>query len=359
VRYDDAGTSVTNINIRDTDAQSIGNQRTDTGRGIMRRAISLMLATILAALALPSWSASAAGWPDKPVRVVVPYAAGGANDLVGRVFADQLSKTFGQQFFVENRSGGSGTIGTEAVARAAPDGYTLIISGMPSHVLSPAMNHASFDPMKDFTHIAYLGGPPNVFVTHPTLGVSTFQELLALMKRTPGGVQYVSPGVGSVGNTVAEYIADKEHVKLVHIIYRGGGAAIQDLIAGQVKVGSMTLSTTLPHIQAGKLKAIAVSSDKRVPEFPDLPTLVELGYPDLVVRTWYSLSGPAKLPRDIVDKLNAAVNKALDVAEVQNRLKAEMVQTQAMTPEQITAFMQREVDRWAPTARRIAEQAKK
>jgi tripartite-type tricarboxylate transporter receptor subunit TctC len=299
---------------------------------------------------------AAAEWPDKPVRMIVPYSAGGANDLVGRVFAEQLSKTLGQQFFVENRTGGGGLIGTEAVARAAPDGSTLLVSGIPSLVLAPAMNkNASFDPIKDFTHVAYLGGPPNVFVVHPSAGVNSFKELLAMMKAQTGGVQYVSPSIGSVGNMVAEYVANKEHVRLVHIVYRGGGSAIQDLVAGHVKVGSMTLSTTQPHILAGKLKPLAISSEKRVPEFPDVPTLVEQGYPELIVRTWYSLSGPVGLPRDIVDKLNAAVNKAIDSPEVQKHLAAEMVQTQAMTPAQITAYMQNQVSQWAPTARRISE----
>ena len=317
----------------------------------MRRAILVLAA--LATLTAPA----RAEWPDKPVRVIVAYAAGGANDLLGRVFADQLSKTFGQSFFVENRTGGGGMIATEAVARAAPDGTTLQVSGMPSHVLAPVMTKStSVDPIKDFTHIAYLGGPPNVFVVHPSLGVNSFQDLLALMKREKDGMQYVSPNVGAVGNMVAEYIADKEKIKLVHVAYRGGGAAIQDLVAGHVKVGSMTLSTTRPHILAGKLKPLAVSSEKRLPEFPDLPTLAELGYPELVVTTWYSLSGPAGLPRDIVTKLNAAVNKAMTLPEVQKHLETEMVQTKAMTPEEFTAYMQSQLALWAPTARRIAEQ---
>ena len=299
-----------------------------------------------------------AEWPDKPVRVIVAYAAGGANDLLGRVFADQLSKTFGQSFFVENRTGGGGMIATEALARAAPDGYTLQVSGLPSHVLAPVMTKStSVDPIKDFTHIAYLGGPPNVFVVHPSLGVNSFKELLALMKREKDGIQYVSPNVGAVGNMVAEYVADKEKVKLVHVAYRGGGAAIQDLVAGHVKIGSMTLSTTRPHILAGKLKALAVSSEKRLPEFPDLPTLTELGYPELVVTTWYSLSGPAGLPRDIVTKLNAAVNKAMALPEVQKHLETEMVQTKAMTPEEFTSYMQSQVTLWTPTARRVATSA--
>jgi tripartite-type tricarboxylate transporter receptor subunit TctC len=314
------------------------------------------LAAIVGACALLSGAAAAADWPAKPVRIIVAYAAGGANDLLGRVFADQLSKTFGQQFFVENRTGGSGLIGTEAVARAEPDGYTLQISGMPSHVLAPAMNkNASFDPIRDFTHIAYLGGPPNVFVVHSSLGVNSFKELLALMKSQSGGVQYVSPSIGSVGNMVAEYVAEKEKVKLVHVVYRGGGAAIQDLVAGHVKVGSMTLSTTRAHILAGKLKPLAVSSALRLPDYPDLPTLVELGYPELVVTTWYSLAGPAGLPRDIVDKLNAAVNKAMDLPEVRKHLENEMVQTKAMSPDEATKFMQTEVNQWAPVARRIVE----
>ena len=321
----------------------------------MRRATLVLAALVLATLTAPA----RAEWPDKPVRILVAYAAGGANDLLGRAFADQLSKMFGQSFFVENRTGGGGMIATEAVARAAPDGYTLQISGMPSHVLAPIMTKStSVDPIKDFTHIAYLGGPPSVFVVHPSLGVNSFQELLALMKREKDGVQYVSPNVGAVGNMMAEYVADKEKVKLVHVAYRGGGAAIQDLVAGHVKVGSMTLSTTQPHILAGKLKALAVSSEKRLPKFPDLPTLTELGYPELVVTTWYSLSGPAGMPRDIVTKLNAAVNKAMTLPEVQKHLETEMVETKAMTPEEFTAYMQSQLTLWAPTARRIVAEQK-
>ncbi|MEX2035250.1 MAG: tripartite tricarboxylate transporter substrate binding protein, partial [Xanthobacteraceae bacterium] len=192
-------------------------------------------------------------------------------------------------------------------------------------------------------------------VVHPSLGVNNFKELIALMKSQAGGVQYVSPAIGAVGNMVAEYVADKEKVKLVHVAYRGGGAAIKDLVAGHVKVGSLTISTTRPHILAGNLRPVAISSAQRLPEFPDLPTLVELGYPELVVTTWYSLAGPAAMPRDIVDKLNAAVNKAMDLPEVKKHLNTGMVQTKAMTPAEMTAFMQGEVNKWAPIARRVAE----
>ena len=240
--------------------------------------------------------AGATEWPAKPVKIVVAYAAGGANDLLARVFAERLSEAFGQQFIVENRTGGGGLIGTEAVARSEPDGYTLIASGLPSHVLAPAMNakNAGFDPVRDFTHIAYFGGPPNVFVVHASSPVKTFPELLSLMRNQRGGVEYVSPSIGSVGNMVAEYVAAKEKIKLVHVVYRGGGAAILDLVAGHVKVGSMTLATTLPHIRSGILRPLAISSERRVPELPEVPTLVELGYPELTVTTWYGALRPGR-----------------------------------------------------------------
>jgi tripartite-type tricarboxylate transporter receptor subunit TctC len=311
---------------------------------------------LAAALALSPGAASAADWPAKPVRVIVSYAAGGANDLLGRVFAERLSKAFGQQFFVENRTGGGGLIGTEAAARAEPDGYTLIVSGMPSHVLAPAMNkNASFDPVRDFTHIAYLGGPPNVFVVHASHPATTFKQLLDAMRATPEGTQYVSPSIGSVGNMVAEYLAAREKVRLVHVTYRGGGAAILDLVAGHVKVGSMTLATTRAHIQAGKLRPLAISSAQRVPEFSDLPTLTELGYPELVVTTWYGLSGPANLPRDIVEKLNREVNAAMREPDVRKHLEQEMVQTRAMSPSEFTAFMRAEVNQWVPEVKRVID----
>ena len=297
-------------------------------------------------------TANAADWPTKPVHVIVAYAAGGANDLLGRVFAEQLTQALGQPFLVENRTGGGGLVGTEYVARSQPDGYTLIVSGMPSHVLAPAMNkNAGFDPVRDFTHIAYLGGPPNVFAVHNSSPAKSFHDLLDLMRKQPGGVEYVSPSVGSVGNMVAEYVAAKEHVKLTHVAYRGGGSAIFDLVAGHVKMGSMTLSTMSQHIKAGTLRALAISSATRVPELRDVPTLVELGYPELVVRTWYGLSGPAGLPPEIVTRLNEVVNKAMELPKVQQQLAGEAVETKAMTPAEFTRFMQDQVGQWVPAVK--------
>ena len=320
---------------------------------IMNRILAFLAVVAAFVLAGSCGKVAAAEWPAKPVKIIVAYAAGGANDLLARVFAEELSKAFGQQFFVENRTGGGGLVGDEAVARSEPDGYTLIVSGLPSHVLAPAMNpkNTNFDPVRDFTHIAYLGGPPNVFVVHASSPAHTFKDLLALMRATPGGMEYVSPSIGSVGNMVAEYVAAKERVTLVHVVYRGGGAAILDLVAGHVKLGSMTLATTLPHIRSGALRPLAISSAARVPELPDVPTLAELGYPELIVTTWYALSGPAGMPKAIVDRLNREVNKAMDVRKVREHLEQEMVQTRKMTPEEVTNFMKSEVAKWIPAVK--------
>jgi len=323
----------------------------------MRQTTWLTLLAAAIAIAAPA-AATAADWPAKPVKIIVAYAAGGANDLVARTFGERLSEALGQQFVIENRTGGGGLIGGEAAARAEPDGYTLMASGMPSHVIAPAMNPARFDPVRDFTHIAYFGGPPNVFVVHESSPIRSFQELIALARSKADGVEYASPNVGSVGNLMVEYIAAKERLKFNHVVYRGGGQAILDVVAGHVKVASMTLSTTLQHIRAGTLRPLAISSASRVPELPDTPTLTELGFAELVVTTWYSLSGPKGLPTDIVERLNREVNRAMEDPRVRKHLEQETIQIKPMMPAEITAFMTAEVAKWAPTIRAINAKAK-
>jgi tripartite-type tricarboxylate transporter receptor subunit TctC len=311
------------------------------------------LAAFVAILVLvPAAPAQAQDWPARPVRIVVPYGAGGAADTLGRLFAEVLGTAFGKQFYVENRPGGGSVVGSEAVARAAPDGTTLMLSGMATHVLAPAMNkQAGFDPVRDFTHVAYFGGAPNAFVVHPSFGVASFRDFMARV-RSEADVPYVSPGVGSVGNLVAEYLAAKDNIRLTHVPYRGGAAALTDLVAGHVKVGMMSWSTAREHVRAGKLVPLAMSSAERPKDFPDVPTLKELGYRDLVATTWWALSGPAGLPPDIVDKLNREINRSLDLPQVRKQLEQEEVRTQAMTPAEVTAFLQSEIAKWVPVAAR-------
>jgi tripartite-type tricarboxylate transporter receptor subunit TctC len=297
-------------------------------------------------------SALAADWPTRPVRIVVPYAAGGQSDVVARLFAEALSQAFGQQFFIENQGGAGGAIAAKNVARAEPDGQTLMITGMGTHVLAPAMNKAiGFEPVKEFTHIAFIGGSPNVFVVHPSTGVKSFPEFLSFVKGAKDGVEYVSPGLGSGGNSVAEYFASKAGVKLIHVPYRGGGTAMGDLIAGHTKMGSLTWATAREQVKAGTVVPIAMSSAERLPDFPDIPTLKELGYPDIVSTTWLALSGPAGLPKDTVEKLNRAVNEALQNPRVKKHLEADAFEIRAMTPPEVTQLFQAEIDKWVPAIR--------
>jgi tripartite-type tricarboxylate transporter receptor subunit TctC len=318
-------------------------------KGAVMKRLILSVAAI-AALATPLFAQ--ANWPTRPVKIVVPFAAGGSADTLGRSFGEQLTNALGQQFVIENQGAAGGVVGSHAVARAEPDGYTLVVSSIASHVIAPNQGRdVGFDPMKDFTHIAYFGGPPIVMIAHPTLGVKSLKDLLELAKKSKEPLGYVSPGAGTLGNLVAEYWSGKEKVKLEHIPYKGASQALNDLIGGHVKVGSMTFTTAASQIRAGNVIPLAVSSAVRLKEFPDLPTFKELGYPDMVATTWFSLSGPKNLPADIVNKLNAAVDKAKDSPEVQKRLATEAMETEKMSPEDFTKFVAAELAKWGPVAK--------
>src|SRR5262249_29714784 len=222
-----------------------------------------------------------------------------AADMFGRLLCEEFSETFHERCFVENRAGAGGLIGTAAAAQAAPDGYTLTTSGIAYHVIAPALSaNPPFDPLKDFTHIAYIGGPPNVLVVNPAFGVRSLAELIERGRRDT--IDYVSPGVGTLGHLVAELLAHKAGIKLQQIMTKGASQGLMDLVSGNVNVGTMTWTSALAQIRAGKIVPIAVSSRARLAEFPDLPTFQELGYPDLTAVSWFALSGPAGLPQDII-----------------------------------------------------------
>jgi tripartite-type tricarboxylate transporter receptor subunit TctC len=295
---------------------------------------------------------SAPGWPTKPVRIVVPWPAGGSADMIGRIAAEHLTQVFGQSFFVENRPGASGMVGSAAVAHAEPDGTTLVVSGIPSHVIAPVTSaNPAFDPLKDFTHIAYVGGAPIVVTAHRSLGVSSIRDLIALARTSPGALGYVSPGVGSLGHMVGEYLARRESIRLKHVPYKGGAQAMTDLVAGHVKVGVVAFTTTAPHIRAGTLAALAVSSARRLPQYPELPTLKELGYDELVTTTWWSFSGPARLPPDVVTRLNRELNALFDSPAVRRKLAQDMIDPETTSPDELTRFVASEIRKWGPIAK--------
>ncbi|MGH6784840.1 MAG: Bug family tripartite tricarboxylate transporter substrate binding protein, partial [Sphingomicrobium sp.] len=243
----------------------------------------LTLAAAFAALCLGAVDAQTADWPSRPVRIIAPSTPGGAADTFGRMLADNLPELLGgQRFYVDNRPGAGGLIGAAATAQAEPDGYTFVTSSIAYHAIAPAVSpNPGFHPLRDFTHIAYIGGPPNVFVVNPSLGVRTFAEFLELARRRQP-IDYVSPGVGTLGHLLAESLSQKTGTKLQHIPTKGASQAMMDLISGNVQVGTMSWTTALGQIRAGKVIPIAVSSETRVAEVPDVPTFKELGYDGLV-----------------------------------------------------------------------------
>ncbi len=296
--------------------------------------------------------AGAQAWPAKPVRIVVPFAPGGTADTLGRLVAQKLTESFRENFVIENRGGAGGVIGSELVARAAPDGYTLVVSGVASHCIAPALSKDfPFDPLRDFTHIALFGGPPGVLVINPSLPVKDLKQFIAYAKSEGGKLAYGSPGNGTQGHLIAEQLKQVAGIEMTHVPYKGASLAVADLIAGHVPVTSTTLTTAATQIKAGRARALAVSSLKRIPDFPDVPTFGELGYPELSAAIWFSLSGPAGMPAEIVNRLNAEVRRILHLADVRERLRPEGIEPGDLDPREFTAFMASELKRWGPIVR--------
>ena len=297
-------------------------------------------------------AAFAQAWPTKPVRIVAPFAPGGSADTLGRIVAQKLTESLKENFVVENRPGAGGVIGSEVVAKAAPDGYTLLVSGVASHAVAPALPRGTpYDPVKDFTHIALFGGPPAVLVVNPGLPAKDLKEFIALLKKEPGKYSYGSPGNGTHGQLVAELFKQLAGVDMQHVPYKGASGAITDLIAGHISVASTTLSTAAGQIHGGKARALAISTANRLPDYPNVPTYAEMGYKDLVATIWFSLSGPAGLPAEIVEKLNVEVRKALESPDAQKRLRPEGIEPGRMSAAEFASFVAMEVKRWAPVVK--------
>ncbi len=320
-----------------------------------RRLLPALIALVFGVCA--SAFAQKAEWPSKPVRMIVPFGAGGAADVTARLFSDHLSQAFGQQFVVENRSGGGGLIGAQAVARAEPDGYTLGSGGMSAHVLAAALSdNPGFDPIRDFTHIAFLGGGPSLIVVHPSTGVKSLKDMLAYIRAQNEQVPYVSAGTGTVGHMVFAYVVTSEKLNAVHIPYRAGSGAVIDLLAGRVKVGALNWTTARQHVQSGALVALGVSSERRMPQLPNLPTLRELGYPDVVTTTWTMLTAPAGVPKTIVDAVNREVQRISVKPELKKHFENEGEEPRLMSAAELTDFVKTEVARWAPLVRTMVKQ---
>jgi tripartite-type tricarboxylate transporter receptor subunit TctC len=310
----------------------------------------LWLLGVLCGAALP---AHAQDWPARPVRIVAPFAPGGTADTLARIAADKLTGRLGQNVVVENRPGAGGTIGSEFVAKSPPDGYTLVVSGIASHVIAPAMSPAPFDPLLSFTHIALFGGPPTVLVVYPGLEARDLRSFVDLSKSRAGGIVFGSPGQGTQGHLTAEMLRIQTGANLAHAPYKGAALAMTDLIAGHIPAASTTLTTAATQIKAGRARALAVSSAQRLPEFADVPTFAESGYPELVATVWFSLSGPVALPAPVAARLNAEVRALLQLPDVRERLRPEGIEPNDLDPAQFTAFVRAEIARWAPLAKAL------
>jgi tripartite-type tricarboxylate transporter receptor subunit TctC len=302
----------------------------------------LMAATLLLALAP---AALADNYPTKPVRLIIPFPPGGSNDVVGRLVAQQLSAKLGQQVYVDNRAGAGGTIGTEACATATPDGYTLCVISI-AHAVNPALYTLKYDPVKSFTPISIFATGPNVLVVNPTSGIKTVKELLALAKEKPGQLNYASAGVGSFQHLGAELFKLQAHVNLVHVPYKGGGPAMQDVIGGHVKIMFSSLVQTTPFIKSGQLIALGTGGAKRNPVLPDVPTIAEAGVPGYVADNWWGLVAPTGLPAPIVDTLYSATQVALKSPELQTAFEREGAATIEMSPAQFGDYIKTEIVKW-------------
>jgi len=270
----------------------------------MSRLLGRWTAAAAAALAL-GMGAAHAEWPDHPVRVVVPYPPGGSSDQVARPFADVLSKALGQPFVLENRGGAAGSVGAELVAKAPADGYTLLFTPMGPLTIVPHLRKAPYDPMKDFQAIGRTGNTLTIMAVHPSLGVKNVQELIAVLKKSPGKYSYGSAGLGSLQHLTWEVFKKQAGVDIVHVPYRGSAEALNDLLTGQVQM--MSEMVVIPHVRANKLVMIASTGEKRHPEFPDVPAVREQGLPDFEVPSWFAAFAPAGTPRPIIDKINATM----------------------------------------------------
>ena len=296
---------------------------------------------------------AAADWPQKPVRLVVPYAPGGTADTLGRLIANHLSGAYRQPFIVDNRGGAGGAIGSQAVAKSPADGYTLLVSGIGSHVIAPVDSPKAFNPVADFSHIALLGGPPTVLVAGPALPVKDLGGLIAFVAASPSGLSWASPGQGTHGHLIGELFAASARLNMVHIGYKGAAPAVSDVLAGQVPAAFVTLSSANAHMQAGKLRALAITAEKRLADYPDVPTFAELGYPKLTALTWFGISGPAGMPRALVDKINLEVRHGLSTPAARQQLALEGIMTFDWDAPTFNRFFKSEIERWTPLVRSV------
>jgi len=308
--------------------------------------VNLRRLIILACCALIALPAYAQDYPRRPVRLVVPFPPGGGNDIVARAVAQELGKSLGQQFVVDNRAGAGGAVGADLAARSPADGYTLFLGGVGSHVVNPSLHATlSYDPIRDFAPVTLIASAPSVLVVNPSLQATSIAEFTALAKANPGKLNYASNGNGSSAQLAAVLYESMAGVRMVHVPYKGVAPALVDLMSGEVQLMFGTLVAILPHIKAGRLRALAVTGRNRSALLPEVPTLAESGLPGYEAGSWYGILAPAGTPSAIVGRLNAEINNAIWQPEVRERLAAEGAEVIGGTPEEFAVHIRSELAR--------------
>ena len=314
----------------------------------MKTIIRALLAAAMAWLALNASAQGAATYPTKPIKIVVPFPPGGATDILARAIGAELQKAFGQTVLIENKAGAGGNPGADMVAKSPPDGYTLVMATVGTHGINMSLySKMPYDAVKDFEPITLVAGVPNLLVVHPSVAAKNVAELTALAKAQPGKLNVASSGNGTSIHMAAELYKLMAGVDILHVPYKGSSFALTDLLGGQVQLMFDNMPSALPHVKAGKLRALAVTSPKRSSALPDIPTMDEEGLKGFDATSWFGLLAPAGTPKDIIAKLNAAAVKALATPEMRERLASQGAEAVGNTPEQFAAFIKAEIEKWA------------
>ena len=311
-----------------------------------RRLLSHALISAALACGVPAAQAADSSFPTRPVRLVVGYAAGGATDVLARLVAQKMGEALGQPIVVENRAGANSNVGAEVVAKATPDGYTLYVFTIANTINATLYDKLGYDPVRDFEPVGMIAKIPNVLVVNPKLPIKTVADYVRLAKESPDGVTFASSGSGSSIHLSGEMFRSRSGANMLHVPYKGSAPAVTDLLGGQVQSMFDNAPSALPHVKSGKLRAIAVTSAQHMPQLPDVPTVAESGLPGFDVQSWFSIAAPAGTPKPVIDKLNTALNKALNASEVRERMRDLAATPEPGTPEQLRTFAASEIKRW-------------
>ena len=316
----------------------------------MNRVRAAIFAAFVAAVAAAghAGSASAEVYPNRPVRIVVPYSPGGTTDILARALAQKLAEALGQQVVVDNRPGAAGMIGADLVAKAAPDGYTVLMASVAEVAINQSLyGKMTYDPVRDLAPVTLAGVTPLILVIHPSIPASSVEELLAHTKAKLGQFTFGSPGIGSVQHLSGELVKTVAHVDWVHVPYKGAPAVLADVLGGQVSMFFAGMPPAMPHVKTGRLRALAVTTAKRSPAAPEIPTMEEAGVPGFDISNWFGVFVPAATPKDVIAKLNREISKALQLKDVRERMADQGLETVGNTSEQFSAFLRAEIAKYA------------